>query len=121
MAADILRKTPLITIVAVFVVLLGLVVRASLKNENLDTKFRLEMANRFDLEKKVLSLEKERAGLYARIEALAAQIETGQDAINDLQASLSLVEQENKGLKEELSQLPGRSAAPTTTAASDVL
>ena len=121
MAADILRKTPLITIIVALVVLLGLLVRASMRNESLDTKFRREMANRFDLEKRALSLEKERAGLYARIKSLTAQLEAKQDTISDLQTSLSLTAQENKGLKDALSQLRDNIAAQPASAATGAM
>ncbi len=118
MAADNLRKTPLIAIVVGLIVLLGLLVRASMRNERLDAKFRQEMAQRFDLEKKVLSLEKERAGLYARLKSLTAQFEKDQDTISNLQASLNETLGENKGLKDELSRLRDRIGTQPERAAS---
>ncbi len=116
--ADNLKKTPLIAIIVVLIVLLGLLVRASMRNEGLDWKFRQEMAQRFDLEKRVLSLEKERAGLYARIKSLTAQFEKDQDTISNLQASLSEALGENKGLREELSRPRGQTGTQPAPAAS---
>jgi|GEM_PF-2073901 len=121
MAVTILRKTPLIAIVAVLIVLLALLVRASMKNASLDTKFRQEMSSRFDVEQKVLSLEKERAGLYARINSLIARLKADEASIKDLKAFLTLTEQENKELKNALSQLRENIVAQSATAATGAM
>jgi len=96
---------PMVAIVVSVILLLGLFVRASLSNRKLDASFRQEMAQRFDLEKKILSLEKERADLYAQIASLTGQAEKGRSAVMDLQVSLEKALAENKGLKDELARL----------------
>jgi len=121
MTTPVLRKTHLIVVVVVIIVLLGLLARASMSQKSLDAKFRREMANRFDLEKKVLSLEKEQAGLFARIKSLSGQIEADKKKIGDLQASLDLAAQENKGLKDALSQMRAARAAASSATASGAM
>jgi len=116
-----LKKTHLAFIVIGIILALGFLVRASMNNRKLDARFRDEMAQRFDFERKVLSLGKERSGLYARIKSLNQQLVVGQQTIGELQSSRETLLKENKKLQSELMQLRDAIGAPTAAVASGAM
>jgi chromosome segregation ATPase len=105
------RQRALIAGVVTVVLVLAILVSTSMNLRKFKKNFRDEMAQRLDLEERLLKAENERHTLLVRVERLENQDSQVQDEVASLKEALAKGEEEKKVLKASLekaeSQLQG--------------
>lgn len=92
-----------VVILAVLVVLVLIsLIKATLNVKNLRKNFRQEMAQRFDLEEKMIRMEKEHSALVFELKALKDQLHNKSQEIDSLRQELAREGNEKAALKEAL-------------------
>lgn len=98
----IFRQRALIVGVVTTVLVLATLVGTSMNLRKFKRNFREEMAQRLDLEEKLLKVENERHILLARVKELESQDSRTRDEANSLKEALAKGEEEKEALKASL-------------------
>ena len=106
------RQKALITNIIVGVVFLALLVSVSMGLNKYRKNFRNEMAQRLDLEEKMLKMEKERQLMTTEIQFLKDKALESEDEVSGLKEAIVREQEEKAILKDSLDKLESQSKGP---------
>lgn len=95
------NRVVIISVVLAVLVLISLI-RATMNVKNLRKNFRQEMAQRFDIEEKMIKMEKEHGALVFELKALRDELHNKSQEIDSLREELARAGNEKAALKESI-------------------
>lgn len=95
------NRVVIISVVLAVLVLISLI-KATMNVKNLRKNFRQEMAQRFDLEEKMIKMEKKHGALVFELKALRDELHKKSQEIDSLREELAREGNEKAALKESI-------------------